>query len=100
MSDELVVLRVESEETKARIERIRGKLHPFETIAPEKTALVVVDLQNVFMAEESFYGVAAAREIVPAVNRLATALRQRGGSQLEAAELSAAMRERMHGGRS
>ena len=63
-----------------RIVRIRGRLHPFERIEPAKTALVVIDLQNVFMAEWSDYAVADARAVVPRVNRLAEALRRRGGT--------------------
>lgn len=63
-----------------RIVKIRGRLHPFERIEPEKTALVVIDLQNIFMAEWSAYAVADARAIVPDVNRLAGALRARGGT--------------------
>ncbi len=63
-----------------RIVKVRGRLHPFESIEPAKTALVVIDLQNIFMAEWSNYAVADARTIVPAVNRLAGALRAHGGS--------------------
>jgi len=63
-----------------RIVKVRGRLHPFERIEPEKTALVVIDLQNIFMAEWSNYAVADARDVVPNVNRLADALRSRGGT--------------------
>ncbi len=63
-----------------RIVKIRGRLHPFEHIEPAKTALVVIDLQNIFMADWSDYAVADARAIVPDVNRLAEALRARGGT--------------------
>ncbi len=58
----------------------RGTLHCHEGLDPRRTALVVVDLQNCFMVEEvaSAY-VPAAVEIVPAVNRLATAVRETGG---------------------
>lgn len=63
-----------------RIERIRGRLHPYETISAAKTALVVIDMQNVFLAETSFYSVAAAPDIVPNVNRLAAAVRDNGGT--------------------
>ena len=65
------------------IERVvarRGKAHVYEDFDPERTALVVVDLQNAFMME----GVAhspcrEALEIVPNVNRLARGLRAAGG---------------------
>ncbi len=63
-----------------RIVKIRGRLHPFERIEPTRTALVVIDLQNIFMAVESDYAIADARAIVPGVNRLADALRTRGGT--------------------
>jgi len=58
----------------------RGKLHPFDDIDPARTALVVVDLQNGFMAPGQPAEIAQAREIVPAVNRLARATRAAGGS--------------------
>ena len=57
----------------------RGKLHPFDHIDPRRTALVVVDLQNGFMAPGQPAEIAQAREIVPAVNRLARATRAAGG---------------------
>ncbi|UPG73401.1 cysteine hydrolase [Roseomonas gilardii subsp. gilardii] len=58
----------------------RGTAHPFAELDPKRTALVVVDLQNGFMrADLGFAPVPAAVEIVPAVNRLAAALRCAGG---------------------
>src|SRR5262249_20634722 len=57
----------------------RGKLNPFDKIDPARTALVVVDLQNGFMAPGQPAEVAQAREIVPNVNRLARATRAAGG---------------------
>ena len=58
----------------------RGTAHPFAELDPKRTALVVVDLQNGFMrADLGFAPVPAAVEIVPAVNRLAAALRRAGG---------------------
>jgi ureidoacrylate peracid hydrolase len=58
----------------------RGRLHPFEDVDPARTALVVVDLQNGFMAPGQPAEIAQAREIVPAVNRLARATRAAGGT--------------------
>jgi ureidoacrylate peracid hydrolase len=49
-----------------------GKVHPFDSMDPRRTALVVIDLQNYFMKGN-------APKIVPAVNRLAAKLRSRGG---------------------
>jgi ureidoacrylate peracid hydrolase len=59
------------------IERImakRGRLNVFERFAPKETALVVIDMQNFFVAD-----VEAARSICPNINLLAAALRARGG---------------------
>ena len=58
----------------------RGRLHPFDDIDPARTALVVVDLQNGFMAPGQPAEIAQAREIVPNVNRLAAAVRRAGGA--------------------
>src|SRR5215470_17358432 len=49
----------------------RGRLHPFDDVEPARTALVVVDLQNGFMAPGQPAEVAHARDIGPNVNRLA-----------------------------
>jgi ureidoacrylate peracid hydrolase len=58
----------------------RGRLHPFEGLDPSRTALIVVDLQNGFMAPGQPAEIAQAREIVPAVNRVAEATRAAGGT--------------------
>ena len=58
----------------------RGRLHPFDTVDPARTALIVVDLQNGFMAPGQPAETPLAREIVPAVNRLADATRAAGGT--------------------
>lgn len=58
----------------------RGRLHPFDDVDPARTALVVVDLQNGFMAPGQPAEVVQAREIVPNVNRLARATRAAGGA--------------------
>src|SRR5262245_58690226 len=57
----------------------RGRLHGFERIDTARTALVVIDMQNVFCAEGAAVEVATAREIVPNINRLAQATRAAGG---------------------
>jgi len=62
-----------------RVSAIRGKKHVFDVLNPESTALLVVDLQNYFMAPGQLCEVPMAREIVPSVNRLASGLRQAGG---------------------
>jgi ureidoacrylate peracid hydrolase len=59
----------------------RGKEHVFDDLDPARTALIVVDLQNGFMMPGvAFAEIPEAREIVPNVNRLATALRAAGGT--------------------
>jgi ureidoacrylate peracid hydrolase len=57
-----------------------GTPHPHADLDPHRTALVVVDLQNAFMDDEVGHAVCPmARDIVPAVNRLAGAVRASGG---------------------
>ena len=61
------------------IER-RGTEHSFADLDPAHTALVVIDLQHAFMNDAvGFAAVPAARDIVPAVNRLAAVVRETGG---------------------
>jgi ureidoacrylate peracid hydrolase len=66
-------------EISARAMRARGREHVIEALDPACTAHIVVDLQNGFMAEGAPLEVAAAREIVPHVNRISAALREAGG---------------------
>jgi ureidoacrylate peracid hydrolase len=65
------------------VERVvarRGAEHCFAELDPARTALVVIDLQHAFMNEAVGHAVVpAARDIVPAVNRLAAAVRETGG---------------------
>ena len=58
----------------------RQRRHPFEDLNPEHTALLVVDLQNGFMAPGQPAEIPAARDIVPNVNRIGSALREAGGT--------------------
>ena len=67
---------------RARALRLRGREHIFERIDPVRTAHVVVDLQNGFMAEGAPVEVPSARDIVPAVNRISAALREAGGTNV------------------
>jgi ureidoacrylate peracid hydrolase len=62
-----------------RVAATRKGLHMFEALDPTKTAHLIVDLQNGFMAPGQPVEIAAAREIVPDVNRISTALRVAGG---------------------
>lgn len=60
--------------------RRRGQRHVHDSFDPERTALVVVDMQVAFMEPGSSQEVPVARDIVPTINRLAGALRDRGGT--------------------
>jgi ureidoacrylate peracid hydrolase len=64
------------------IERMRvrrGRLHAFERIDPNKTALVVIDMQRAFLEPGAPSETPAARDCVPHINRLAAAVRASGG---------------------
>jgi ureidoacrylate peracid hydrolase len=63
-----------------RLRRRRGRLHIFEDLQPARTTLVVIDMQQSFVAPDAASAVPAAREIVPNINRLAAALRGAGGT--------------------
>ena len=58
-----------------RVMAKRGRLHVYDRFDPVTTALLVIDMQNFYVAE-----VATARAIVPNINRLAAALRAGGGT--------------------
>ena len=59
----------------------RGRAHAFESIAPQSTALIVVDMQNAFMLPGVAHALCPmAQEIVPNINRLAAAVRATGGA--------------------
>jgi ureidoacrylate peracid hydrolase len=68
------------ESVKDRVIRRQGKLASHDIIDAARTALVVVDMQNYFVAEGFPLEVPLARGIVPNVNRLARALRAAGGT--------------------
>ena len=67
------------EDVVAQITAQRGRLNRYDSLIGAKTALVVIDLQNVFMLPGMPVEVPTAREIVPNVNRLAAATRDAGG---------------------
>ena len=68
-----------SEVALTRGKRLFGKLHPFDTIDPRRTALLVIDMQNYFVKAGHQAETLMAREIVPNINRLGAELRRRGG---------------------
>lgn len=53
-------------------------LNRFDYICPARTALVIVDMQRVFLDPEEAFGNPFALAIIPAVNRLAAAMRSAG----------------------
>jgi ureidoacrylate peracid hydrolase len=68
-----------SPEVERRVIERRGGLRVFQGLNPRQTAHIVVDLQLGFMAPGAICEIAAAREIVPNVNRISAALRAAGG---------------------
>jgi ureidoacrylate peracid hydrolase len=63
------------------VERVlarRGRLHLHDSLDPKRTALLVIDMQNAFVAPGAPIEVPAARDIVAPINRLTAALRKRG----------------------
>lgn len=62
------------------IERVlarRKRLHLFDRLEARRTALLVIDMQNAFVAAGAPVEVPMARAIVPHINRLAAELRRR-----------------------
>jgi ureidoacrylate peracid hydrolase len=62
-----------------RVSQRQGRAHTCETFDTKATALVVVDMQNFFMAEGQLAACPEAQTVVPNVNRLADAVRKNGG---------------------
>ncbi len=62
-----------------RVRARRGRVHPFESLSPRRTAFVVIDMQNAFCAPGAAIEVPVARSIVRTINRLAAAVRSSGG---------------------
>jgi len=67
------------EAVKERVLRTQGRLASHDVIEAARTALVVIDMQNHFVAEGFPAEVPLAREIVPTINHLARAIRTAGG---------------------
>ena len=67
------------DEVRERVTRRRGGVAVFDRIDPRRTAHIVVDLQNGFMAPGQVLETPMARTIVANVNRISAALRAAGG---------------------
>ena len=66
---------------RSRVIARHGREHIHEDLDPKRTALVVVDMQNAFMLEGVAHALCPmAKHIVPNINRLATAVRETGGT--------------------
>lgn len=67
----------------ALLERVRakrgGRVHVTTRLDPARTALLVVDMQLAFTREGAACGTGDAPSVIPAINRVAAALRGRGG---------------------
>jgi len=70
---------VMSDSVKERLLHRQGRLSNHDRIDAVRTALVVIDMQNHFVAEGFPAEVPASRDIVPTINRLARAVRIAGG---------------------
>jgi ureidoacrylate peracid hydrolase len=56
----------------------RGRIHWFDTLDPEKTAVLIIDMQETFCAPGGPAEVPCARAIVAGINTLTAGLRVRG----------------------
>src|ERR1700722_2112467 len=71
-----------SPELQAQVRAERGTSHIFDKLDMRRTAHVIVDMQNGFMEPGAPVEVPVAREIVPAVNSISAAVRERGGQNI------------------
>jgi ureidoacrylate peracid hydrolase len=62
------------------IMRRRGRLHIYEDLDPSRTALLVVDMQEAFVAKGAPIETPSARGIVANINHLAATIRDTGGT--------------------
>ena len=69
-----------SQEIVDRVVAKRDRLHLFDSLDPNRTAFVVIDMQNAFCEPDAPVEVPASRDIVPAINKLADELRSLGGT--------------------
>lgn len=59
-----------------------GRLHLIDKLVPERTAHIVIDMQNGFLEVGAPVEVPMAREVVPQINRISSALREAGGNNV------------------
>ena len=61
-----------------RVMARRGRYHWFDELDPQRTALVIIDMQELFCAPGAPAEVAGSREIVEPINKLTAELRRMG----------------------
>lgn len=64
----------------ARALKRRDRLHFMETLAPQRTAMLVIDMQNAYVGRGEPAYVPEAHKVVQNINRLADSLRAAGGT--------------------
>ena len=57
----------------------RGRVEVYDSIAPAKTAMMVIDMQRAWTETGAPFATPGARGIIPTINAIAAALRARGG---------------------
>jgi len=57
----------------------RGRLELFDALEPRRTALLVIDMQNAWLAPGAPFEIPPARALIPRINRIAKALRSKQG---------------------
>ncbi len=60
-----------------RVMNTRGRLHVFDALQPERTAFVIIDMQNAFVKGKVKAETALA--IMPTINQRAATVRELGG---------------------
>jgi ureidoacrylate peracid hydrolase len=85
---------VVADSVRERVLRRQGRLLSHDAIDAGRTALLVVDMQNYFVAEGFPLEIPLARAIVPNINRAAKAMRAAGGTVLWIQTTSAGALER------
>jgi len=57
----------------------RGRMELFDSLEPHRTALLVIDMQNAWLAPGAPFETPPARALIPRINRIAEALRLKQG---------------------
>ena len=67
-----------SDHIKDRMRKLRGDVRIYKDLQPERTALVIIDMQAAFLEPGGVIEVPASRGIVPNINRAASGFRELG----------------------